>query len=146
MTLARKTIRDRFVFLLSGATAASTRVYGNRFHPEHTLPVIRVMTNESARDVERSTLDYTTIRETVQVECIDKDGTSVEDDLDAMEAAINSLLLADPGLGIGMQGIEWEGSSLEPIEDFEEPTAVRTITFTVYVQVQEDDHEVIQTA
>ena len=68
---------------------------------------------------------------------------SLVDDLDAIEAQVSALLMADRTLGIDAVSIDWSSSETDLDANHERPAGRQRVTYSVVIQVDSTDHEII---
>lgn len=97
----RKLIRDKIVELLTGATSVGEKVYSSQARPltEAGLPCILVYANSEPVEIFQESPRQYKRNLSISIEIVAKANETLENDLDAIAASVESKLMQDYTLG-----------------------------------------------
>ena len=135
MAHQRTTIRQAVAALLSGETAAETRVYTTRVRPyrKGDLPAISVYTLEETVSADGSATAPRELERDLQlvIEAWVSPSETVDDDLDDLALEIETAMHADPYLGGAVGDSMLAATTLGVLEDGDGIMGVATLTYDV---------------
>lgn len=150
MAHIRQQVRDALVTLLSGATAAGTRVEASRVYPtaENRLPAIRIYTLNEANPSKDMGSDGDLMREiSVQLDVFAK-GQQFDNALDSLAVEIETLIANSAELGSVCSAIFLESTNfdLAPIgeEAGERRVGLMQMRYRAVAITAENDPETLQ--
>ncbi|WP_417904524.1 hypothetical protein [Candidatus Tisiphia endosymbiont of Micropterix aruncella] len=146
MLHARTSIRQTFVDILKGKTAAKDKVYDSRLYSmnDSTLPGIIIFSSQE--EIVTSTISPPRCQNRtarITVECYAKATTSVNIIVDNMTAEVESLVLNNPELKKLCKDCRLESTDINLNSDGDQPVAVASLVFTVIYQTKETSPNII---
>ena len=146
MSHARTQIRQAVVAMLTGNTAAGSRVYTSRVYPldDPKLPALLVFTPQESMgnpSMQRPRTQQRTPQ--LVIEGYVKARGDIEAEADALAVEVEKIIGADPTLGGRVKDTMLDSTSIQLSGDGEKPVAVITLTFAVLYCTKENAPETL---
>lgn len=141
MSHARTQIRQAVVALLTGHTAAGSRVYTSRVYPldDPKLPALLVSTPQESMGnptMQRPRTQQRTPQ--LVIEGYVKARGDIEAEADALAVEVEKIIGADPTLGGRVKDTMLDSTAIQLSGDGEKPVAVITLSFAVLYYTKEN--------